>query len=205
MEHLLAFIAVALVVNLTPGPAMLHCLSTGISSGPRAGIRAALGVELGVFVYVAATVTGLSALLVAARPVYVTIQVLGIIFLLYMAWTSIPRDGEHNALDAATGRPATPRPFLRGFLLNVTNPKIAVFFLTLLPQLVPAGANSWMLLAYGLGFNLSGFTVNVTAAVAGDRFAPAVKRLGKARQILPWAPPIVFAAIALFATWEGLT
>ena len=85
MGQLVAFLTIALVVIFTPGPAMLHCITSGASGGPRAGIRAALGVELGVFVYVIATITGLSALLVSAPTLYTAVKLSGICFLAYLA------------------------------------------------------------------------------------------------------------------------
>ncbi|MFG2528982.1 LysE family translocator [Streptomyces sp. NPDC048516] len=205
MSHVLAFIAIALVVNLTPGPAMLHCVASGVSRGPRAGIRAALGVELGVFVYVVATVTGLAALLVSAPTAYTTVQLIGICFLAYMAWTSIPRGKQGEGEDGVTQRGSGARPFVKGFLLNVSNPKIALFFLTILPQLVPSGASSWQLLAFGLGFNLSGFTVNTLAGLLGHQLAPATDRLGPVRNVLPWIPPAVFLALTAAALWSVIT
>ncbi|MFC5220525.1 LysE family translocator [Streptomyces coerulescens] len=201
MSSVLAFIAVALVVNLTPGPAMLHCVASGVGSGPRAGVRAALGVELGVFVYVLATVTGLAALLVSAPTVYTVVQLIGICFLAYMAWTSVPRAQQNDGAASATSQEAVSHPFIKGFLLNVSNPKIALFFLTILPQLVPSGASTWKLLAFGLGFNLSGFTVNTLMALLGHQLAPATERLGPVRNVLPWIPPVVFVVLAAAALW----
>jgi threonine/homoserine/homoserine lactone efflux protein len=204
VSHLLAFIVVALVVNLTPGPAMLHCVTSGVTSGRSAAIRAALGVELGVFAYVIATVTGLSALLVSAPPAYTTVQLAGICFLLYLSWTAVPRRRGEATGDAALAGAPVQRPFLKGLLLNVSNPKIALFFLTILPQLVPVGAGPWELLAYGLGFNLSGFTVNTTAGLLGLGLAAFVKRLGALARVLEWVPPVVFALLAVFAGVELL-
>jgi threonine/homoserine/homoserine lactone efflux protein len=202
VSHLLAFIAVALVVNLTPGPAMLHCVASGAAGGRIAAVKAALGVELGVLAYVVATVTGLSALLVSAPPVYLAVQVAGACYLLYMAWGEIPRREREPGEDAAAQVAPVARPFVRGFLLNISNPKIALFFLTILPQLVPSGAGPWQLLLYGLGFNLSGLAVNATAGFLGHSLAPLAKRLGPVSRVLPWIPPVVFALLAVFTVVE---
>lgn len=203
MSAIIGFLAIALVINLTPGPAMLYCIGSGVRGGTRGGILASLGVESGVFLYVVATALGLAALLVSAAPVYLVIRAAGVIYLLYLAWTSIPLGhGSPDNLAVAGGEPVG-RPFLRGFLLNVSNPKIAIFFLTLLPQFVPSQqGNEIKLIILGVLFNLSGLTVNITASLLGNRLAPAVSRLGPAQLVLPWIPPVVFDGLAMFSAWE---
>ena len=209
MSTFLTFMAVALVINLTPGPAMVHCVSIGVRNGARAGVIASLGVELGVFVYVVATVLGLAALLVAATAVYTAVQVAGILFLLYLAWTSVPRKSDVDNTFAVDSSGSVERPFLKGFLLNVSNPKIALFFLTLLPQFVPPDkSTAFALLGFGILFNVSGLLVNTSAAVLGERLAPAVAKLGVARTVLPWAPPVAFFGLAIYSATSlvlGLT
>lgn len=203
LNTLLAFLAVTWVINFTPGPAMLHCVVSGVSGGPRAGITAALGVELGVFLYVLATVLGLTALLVAATTVYTTIRIAGILFLLYLAWSNLPRQGGGGISEKFTRSEPVSRPFLKGLALNVSNPKIALFFLALFPQFVPPTRAHWPeLLALGLFFNASGLAVNISASLLGNRFAPAVARLGAARRVLVWVPSVVFLGLALYSAKE---
>ncbi|GGW62344.1 LysE family translocator [Streptomyces xantholiticus] len=136
----IAFLLTTLVVVVTPGTGVVYTLAAGLSHGRRASLVAALGCTLGVVPHLAATITGLSALLHTSAVAYETVKYLGVGYLLFMAWAML-RDKE--ALVVA--QESEPRPAVRviasGVLVNLLNPKLTMFFVAFLPQFVPVGAS----------------------------------------------------------------
>ncbi len=129
------FMAAALVLLITPGPAVLYIVARSIDQGRRAGLVSMLGVHAGTLVHVAAAAAGLSALLAASATAFSVIKYLGAAYLILL--------GVRRLLDRTTSV-TSPRPerrhlrraFLDGVVVNVLNPKTALFFLAFLPQFV---------------------------------------------------------------------
>ena len=135
------FIATALVLNATPGVDMLFTLSRTLQHGWRTGMAAALGITAGCVVHTVAAALGLAALLATSALAFSAIKWLGAAYLLWLAWGMLRasvRDAE-PILAASSAAPST-RVFAQGFLTNVLNPKVALFFLALLPQFISADA-----------------------------------------------------------------
>lgn len=133
----LAFLITSLVVIASPGTGALYTVSVGLLRGRRAGIVAALGCALGIVPHLAAAITGAAALLRASGIAFETVKVLGVVYLLYMAWATW-RDG--SPIVVQDGRPAASmsRVITSAVLVNLLNPKLTIFFFALLPQFVPA-------------------------------------------------------------------
>jgi RhtB (resistance to homoserine/threonine) family protein len=135
------FIATALVLNATPGVDMLFTLSRTLQHGWRTGMAAALGITAGCVVHTVAAALGLAALLATSALAFSAIKWLGAAYLLWLAWGMLRasvRDAE-PILAPSSPAPST-RVFAQGFLTNVLNPKVALFFLALLPQFISADA-----------------------------------------------------------------
>jgi len=169
LPSLLAFIAAGLALNLTPGPDMLYCAARGAAGGRRAGIVSALGIGAGSLVHTAFAALGLAALLMASSLAFEAIRWGGAAYLLWIAWQTW-RQGDlaPNARDVAPA--GLWRVFAQGALINVLNPKVALFFLAFLPQFVdPAGGNvALKLIVLGMIFNFNGTIINaLVGALAG--------------------------------------
>jgi threonine/homoserine/homoserine lactone efflux protein len=152
---LAAFVGVAVVVVVTPGPDTALTLRNALVGGRRAGLLAAAGVVGGQAVWTLATSAGIAALLVASRPAFTALRYAGAAYLLYLGVRSLlaaVRGGGHGATpDRPPGRRPRVAAFRQGVVSNLANPKSAVFFTGLLPQFVPAGGASFLaLLALGL-------------------------------------------------------
>lgn len=174
---LAAFVGISIVVIVTPGQDTALTIRNSLLGGRRAGVLTALGVSTGQAVWVLATSVGLAALIVAFEPAFVALKLLGAGFLVYL--------GVHALLRAMRGdEPATRgtgrhSPFRQGVISNLGNPKMAVFFTSLLPQF---GESFSTLLALGLLFcsmTLAWLTAYAFAvAKAGDVLRrPAIRRL----------------------------
>lgn len=187
------FLMTVFVINIAPGPAMMFVLQQSQRNGLRAGLSAALGIECGVFTYVVLTALGITALFKSYPNVYSAIQIAGIIYLIYLAFLAYPRNS--NVDKGEMKDPVRKKIFLKGFLINITNPKIALFFISLIPQFVPVGSDVKLFIIYGLIFNVGGIIVNFSVAFLSHRAA----RLLSAFKWFDYVPPLLFIAIAVIS------
>jgi threonine/homoserine/homoserine lactone efflux protein len=180
-HDLALFVLSGLLLNLTPGPDTLYIVGRSTTQGWRAGAVAALGIGAGIFVHIAAAAAGLSAILAASGAAFTVIKIAGAIYLVYVG-ISLLRSSRSTASEyAAVPAPASLRTiFLQGFLTNVLNPKVALFFLAFLPQFVEPGAPSKALsfLFLGVIFNLNGTLWNLFVAWSCARIGGAAARHG---------------------------
>ena len=174
---LFAFVGISVLVIVTPGQDTALTIRNSLLGGRRAGIRTALGVAAGQAAWALATSAGVAALIVAFEPAFVALKLAGAAFLVYL--------GRQALLRAVRGEPGAIRrsrrlsPFRQGLISNLGNPKMAVFFTSLLPQF---GSSFGALLALGLLFcsmTLVWLTAYALAvARAGDVLRrPAVRRV----------------------------
>jgi len=169
MTHsLLLYLIAVLTINLLPGPDMLYIMSQSISHGKRLGLAAALGIASGCFVHIFAVSIGLSSLLFKSSLAFTSIKYLGACYLLYLGITSLikKQPSSFNTINSQSVASWT-KTYCQGFLINVLNPKVALFFLAFLPQFVdPVSHHSigFQMLILGLIFNTSGTIVNTLVA-----------------------------------------
>ena len=131
----LDFLLVSLVVVVSPGIGVLYTVSTALARGSRAGIVAALGCTLGIVPQMVAAIAGLAALLNASAVLFQTVKYAGVLYLLYIAWTTIR---ERGSLEISPRGPkgSAGRVILTAVLINLLNPKLTLFFFAFLPQFV---------------------------------------------------------------------
>ena len=160
------FVAAALLLLITPGPAVLYIVARSVDQGARAGLVSAAGVHAGTLVHVAAAAAGVSVILAASATLFSLVKYLGAAYLIYLG---IRRLLDRSAVSAPGETPAIPmrRAFVDGAVVNVLNPKTALFFLAFLPQFVdPArGAGGPQVLALGLVFVMLGLLTDGLYAV----------------------------------------
>jgi threonine/homoserine/homoserine lactone efflux protein len=131
------YLLTSMVVILLPGTGVLYTLAFGLSRGWRASVLAALGCTLGILPHIAASIAGLAALLHTSALAFQVVKYLGIAYLFYMAWTVV-RDGGALQISERNASGSALRIVANGFLLNILNPKLSLFFLAFLPQFIPA-------------------------------------------------------------------
>ncbi len=160
----LAFLAAAGAIVLMPGPDTVTVLSQGATRGRRAGVETALGVSSGVMVHATAVALGLAALLEAVPAAYALVKFVGAAYLLYLGITTLRSDdplettGGRSNTDAATDSTtdsATSQPYRAGFVVNATNPKVAIFFLAFLPAFAGSGPDTGLrILVLGVTYSV---------------------------------------------------
>ena len=131
------FLVTSLVIIATPGTGVLYTLAAGLSRGSRASIVAALGCTLGIVPHMAAAIMGLAALLHASAIAFQTLKVLGVAYLLYMAWNALREQGALS-VEPSVDRRSARQVIVAAILINILNPKLSIFFLAFLPQFVSA-------------------------------------------------------------------
>lgn len=135
-HDLVLFCLAALLMVLTPGPNMVYLLSRSICQGRRAGTLSLAGVACGFLVHMVAAAAGLSTILLAIPLAYEMLRWLGAAYLLFLSWQAV-RPGARSPFESRDFRTDPPlRLFLMGFATNLLNPKIALFYLAILPQFV---------------------------------------------------------------------
>jgi threonine/homoserine/homoserine lactone efflux protein len=131
----LSFLLTSLIVVASPGTGVLYTLAAALTKGSRASIAAAFGCTLGILPHLAAAMLGLAAVLHASALAFAALKWCGVIYLLYMAWQTLR---EHGALavDTRLDARSNARVIVTGFLINILNPKLSIFFLAFLPQFI---------------------------------------------------------------------
>jgi threonine/homoserine/homoserine lactone efflux protein len=175
------FVLSGLLLNITPGPDTMYIVGRGSVQGWRAGFVAALGIGAGTLVHICAAALGLSAILAASATAFTAVKIIGALYLLYVGISLIRSTGASGSSPGAVvSRPASLRNiFVQGFLTNVLNPKVALFFLAFLPQFVASDADSKPLAFLFLGtiFDFNGTLWNLfiawSTARLSSRIAPS--------------------------------
>jgi threonine/homoserine/homoserine lactone efflux protein len=167
VHDLWLFVLSAFLLNVTPGPDTLYIVGRSTALGLRGGVLAALGIGAGALVHVSAAALGLSAILAASATAFTAVKLIGAAYLLYVGVGLLRAKSLPARADPSAGRKFSIRGvFMQGFLTNVLNPKVALFFLAFLPQFVAADAPSKPLafLVLGIIFDFNGTLWNLFVA-----------------------------------------
>jgi len=200
-HQFLLFMAAALALNLTPGPDMTFVLAQAAHRGTRAGIAAALGGSVGGLCHTTMAAFGLAALFKAAPLAFDIVRYAGAAYLIWIAIGMI-RHPPH--LSAAGAELPIHAAFRQGLVTNVLNPKVAMFFLSLLPQFVSTnGTPAWsQFLILGVWFCLSGTTVSVIVAFSGGKLAEKLKANPLIGKVMGWISASVMLGLAVRLAWS---
>ncbi len=144
-------LAVSLVLVLTPGPNMMYLVSRSLTQGRRAGVISLGGVGVGFLAYLTATNLGLSAVFVAVPELYVAVKLAGAVYLGWLAFSALRPGGSSPFKPAELIADSSSRLFGMGLLTSLLNPKIAVMYLSLIPQFVDPRAGHLLLQGFALG------------------------------------------------------
>ena len=161
--HWLTFALLALGMVLTPGPNMAYLLSRSICQGRRAGLISLAGVGVGFLCYMLCAALGISALLLAVPLAYDALRLAGAGYLMYLAWQAL-RPGGRSPFEVRQLAADSPRKlFAMGMLTNLLNPKVAVMYLSLLPQFIDTAQGNVLGQSLWLGFTQIAISLLVNA------------------------------------------
>jgi len=194
----LTFFAASVLLALAPGPDNVFVLLHSALHGRRAGLLVVAGLCSGLLFHTAAVALGLAALLAASATAFTVLKLCGAAYLLWLAW------GAWNApasLENGERSEAMPlmKTYLRGMVMNVTNPKVAIFFLAFLPQFVDTakGDVPLQIMALGAIFMLAAFLTFSSIAWFAAGFGARLRDSAKAQRLLNRTAAVIFAALAL--------
>jgi threonine/homoserine/homoserine lactone efflux protein len=190
LHTLLLFAAASLVVLVIPGPAVLYVVTRGIAQGRRAAGVSVLGVALGNFMHGVFAAVGLSALVASSATAFTLVKYAGAAYLIFLGVRALAgKDGE--GVQATPRHRSHRRLFLQGVVVDLLNPKTALFFLAFLPQFVDpaAGSVGLQMLVLGGVFSSLGLITDgayaLAAGAVGERFGPRLEdRLERASGIV---------------------
>ena len=184
MHDVPAFLAVAVLLVVTPGVDMALVSKNALLHGRRVALLTALGINAGIVVWTAAAALGVAALIRASATAFTVLKLAGAAYLVYLGLQAIWQsrrgrraDDDGGAPEPVTRRPGPPSGFRQGVLSNLLNPKIAVFFTSLIPQFVSPGESVLLSsLALGAIFNLLGVVWLVAFALLVSRAGGLLRR-----------------------------
>ncbi len=182
---MLAFLAASITLLLIPGPAVLYVLNRSVGDGRRVGLAAVGGLELANTVHALAAAAGLSAVLATSAAAFATVKWLGVAYLVFVGIRTLRKPPA--AIDAAQPAMSVRRSFAQGIVVNLLNPKVALFFLSFLPQFIHRsdGRLGTQALVLGLLFVACGcitdglyclLASSLRDALVGGRALPFVRR-----------------------------
>ena len=177
---LAVFVVAAVTLLVIPGPAVLYVVTRSVDQGRAAGLASVCGIHVGTLVHLAAAALGLSALLVSSATAYDTVRWLGAAYLVWLGVRRLLARDEDAPAAAGPGarRPGLRRIFAQGVVVNVLNPKTALFFFAFLPQFVDTSRGSvpFQVVVFGVAFVLLGLLSDGAYALAAATGAGWLRR-----------------------------
>jgi len=199
---LAVFCAAALALIVVPGPAVTYIVTQSIDKGRTAGLVSALGIASGGLVHVAAAVVGLSALLASSATAFTIVKIVGAVYLIAIGIRRLLARHEDEAESEPEPVPGAPaRLFVQGAVVNVLNPKTALFFLAFLPQFVDPdrGAVAAQVAVFGVTFVLIAVVSDSTYALIAAALAGKLRASERARRIRRYVTGSVFVVLGATA------
>ena len=201
-DAFLVFVLASLALAVVPGPAVLYIVAQSIHGGRRAGVVSALGVSTGGIFHATAAVVGLSAVLAASATAFTAVKLAGAAYLVYLGIrTLLSRD------DRIAGRSAEPtlwRTYRQGVVVNVLNPKTALFFLAFLPQFVdPDGSTRGQLAVLGLVFVVIALVTDLIWALVAGTAGAVLRRSRTFLRVQRYVSGTIFIGLGALAATTG--
>ena len=160
LNSLISFAVASVALLVIPGPAVIYIVNRSVADGRQIGLAAVVGLELGTFMHVLTATVGLSAILATSENAFNVVKYLGASYLVLIGLRTLTRKPE--AISTSASSMTQSQAFRQGFIINTLNPKIALFFLSFLPQFIDPNisSNARQSLILGSVFVLCGFVID---------------------------------------------
>ena len=202
-DNLILFLSTCFILALIPGQDMLFVIARSLSGGRNTGIIAILGLMLGITFHILLTATGLSAILMTSSTAFTAIKYLGAAYLIYLgmkAWRSKESLSiDHSTLEQKRSHHSSWKTFKEGVLSSTLNPKLALFFLSFLPQFINPNRPAFpQIIVLGVLFMLCALPVLMSAAMLAARFGEKLTQSKKTQPISRWITAVTLVGLGLF-------
>jgi threonine/homoserine/homoserine lactone efflux protein len=198
------FVLAALALLIVPGPAVLYVVARSINEGRRAGLASVLGIHVGTLVHIAAATLGLSALIASSAVAFTAVKVAGAVYLVGLGiWTLVSRTAEPDV--PLGGERTLRRAFAQGIVVNILNPKTALFFLAFLPQFVDADAThpAAQIAFLGVLFALLGLVTDSIWAIAAGTAGGVLRRSRRFARVQRYVTGTVYVGLGVTTAFAG--
>ncbi|OYO14533.1 hypothetical protein CGZ94_08055 [Enemella evansiae] len=202
--HLMGFVLAAVLLALLPGPNVVFLLARGARDGRGSALRCAIGVETATLLYAVATAAGLAAVIAASVTLFQVIKWVGVVYLLWLGIQALrSRHGDPGAPEEVVVAPSLGAELRSGFLVGITNPKVALFFIAFLPQFAdPARPLGPQLLVLGLVFTACGLVIDGIWSLLAGAIGGFIRSRNGTRALAKGSA-VVFFGMAGWAALSG--
>ena len=201
IAELIPFLTASILLTLSPGPDIIYVLVQGMANGKKHGIVTALGLVSGIMIHTSLVAFGISAVIKQSETLFFAIKIFGAVYLFYLAW-QVYRAAPTIKIGAANNRNKKELTslFKRGFLMNVLNPKVAIFFLAFFPGFLwdPNGNTVYQFYLLGFLFMLQAFIIFFIVAILAGKIAIYLQKHPTSGVVFKWVQVLVFVGIGIF-------
>lgn len=200
VEVLISFVIATSALAISPGPDNIYVLMQSLVHGRKFGLATVCGLMTGCLVHTTLVAFGVSALIKANESLYFIIKVFGALYLMYLAYKVFKSDDELSIANDTIPKKSLSQLFKQGFIMNVLNPKVSIFFLAFFPGFLFSDTMSTVLQFYVLGllFMFVSFLIFGSIAVLSGMISEYITKHKKVGFFLKWMQIVVFVGIAIF-------
>lgn len=199
LDQIIPFLTASILLTFSPGPDIIYVLVRSMAFGYRQGIVTALGLVSGILIHTSLVAFGVSAIIKQSDSIFLLIKVLGAAYLLYLAYQVYKSDPEIAFSSEGIKQKSMFGLFRQGFIMNVLNPKVSIFFLAFFPGFLWDPEGNTVLQFYILGglFMLQALIIFSCVAIGAHKISSYIKSHAKSGVFLKWLQVVIFVLIAL--------
>ena len=201
LEQLIPFLTASILLTLSPGPDIIYVLVQGMTYGKKHGVVTSLGLVTGILIHTSLVAFGISAIIQQSEMLFFAIRLLGSGYLFYLAFKVYKSDPNLDVGESKVGnKSGLSSLFKKGFLMNVLNPKVAIFFLAFFPGFLwePSGNTIYQFYVLGFIFMVQAFMIFATVAILAGKISRFLKTHQQSGFVFKWVQVLVFVGIGIF-------
>lgn len=200
LENLIPFLTASIILTVSPGPDIIFVLVQSMTNGKKAGIVTTLGLVSGIIIHTSLVAFGVSALIKESETLFLLIKIFGALYLFYLAFRVWRSNAEISFIAKEISVRQNASLFKQGFIMNVLNPKVTIFFLAFFPGFLwdAEGNTVYQFYMLGLLFMLQAFLIFGLVAILAGKISEYLKTHPQSGVVLKWLQVLVFIGIGIF-------